>query len=187
VEGRWNRVVCFMDYRDLSRYNWPANQRGQNVSVFEEDDFMEATRVLSIDLRISKIETNPPASRPLSPAAIRLNRPRIHFVGHSLGAVPYGGVDKSSIKGFVECLPSEDTRWHLVSCFNGEERWASEGVQIGGVGSARGIIGAWSGVDHDPADPAGPCWFWKVAGREVLSEASTREPRLYKGKIMFGS
>jgi hypothetical protein len=27
--------------------------------------------------------------------------------------------------------------------FHGEERWASEGIQVGGVGSARGVVGTW--------------------------------------------
>jgi hypothetical protein len=41
--------------------------------------------------------------------------------------------------------------------------WSTEGVQIGGVGSALGVIGLWTGADHERTDPLGPFWLWKVA------------------------
>lgn len=34
-------------------------------------------------------------------------------------------------------------RWTTFSVFNGHVRWRSEGIQIGGVGSARGVMGHW--------------------------------------------
>lgn len=49
------------------------------------------------------------------------------------------------------------------STFDQEERWQSEGVQIGGQGSAFGVIGCWSPYEHEPVrDPAGPFWMWKI-------------------------
>jgi hypothetical protein len=56
---------------------------------------------------------------------------------------------------------------------------SSNGIQLGGVRSASGVIGTWTGASHDegalprvliisaeahcPAeDPAGPFWMWKV-------------------------
>jgi hypothetical protein len=34
-------------------------------------------------------------------------------------------------------------RWTSFSIYHGEERWRSEGVQIGGLRSARGVLGTW--------------------------------------------
>lgn len=53
-------------------------------------------------------------------------------------------------------------RWTTFSIFHGEPRWRSEGVQIGGLKSARGILGNWFDKDYDPHGPAGPTGFWKV-------------------------
>lgn len=51
-----------------------------------------------------------------------------------------------------------------VSTFDREDRWQSEGVQIGGLGSAFGVIGCWSPNEHESVrDPAGPFWMWKLA------------------------
>lgn len=36
-----------------------------------------------------------------------------------------------------------EVKWSSVSAFDGQERWRSEGVQIGGVQSARGVVGTW--------------------------------------------
>jgi len=35
-------------------------------------------------------------------------------------------------------------------------------VQLGGRGSAMGVIGMWTGAEHEPSDPLGPFWAWKV-------------------------
>lgn len=44
-----------------------------------------------------------------------------------------------------------------------EDRWQSSGVQVGGTGSAFGVIGTWSPAEHEgERDPAGPFWMWKV-------------------------
>jgi hypothetical protein len=64
-----------------------------------------------------------------------------------------------------------------------EERWKSEGIQVGGVRSSRGVLGHWfdkfvssfplvrpnimtipnPNRDHDHHGPAGPTAFWKVS------------------------
>lgn len=58
--------------------------------------------------------------------------------------------------------------------------WVTEGVQVGGPGSAMGVLGFWTGSQHEKMDPLGdcfpllalwiecsrcrlgPCWAWKV-------------------------
>ena len=36
-----------------------------------------------------------------------------------------------------------------------EDEWCSEGVQVGGAGSTAGILGLWTGAEHEPGDPLG--------------------------------
>ena len=49
---------------------------------------------------------------------------------------------------------------------DGDGEWQSEGVQLGGLGSATGVIGMWTGADHERMDPLGeqlafiPACFW---------------------------
>lgn len=61
--------------------------------------------------------------------------------------------------------------------------WSTEGIQIGSIGSAVGMLGMWTGANQyvqmpltlfrpdltchipssDSTDPLGPIWTWKVA------------------------
>lgn len=45
--------------------------------------------------------------------------------------------------GTVRQTPEGEIRWTTFSIFHGEERWRSEGVQVGGLKSARGVLGNW--------------------------------------------
>lgn len=38
---------------------------------------------------------------------------------------------------------------------DGQMRWSSLGIQVGEAGSASGILGIWTGIDHELQDPAG--------------------------------
>ncbi|KZP32391.1 hypothetical protein FIBSPDRAFT_848798 [Athelia psychrophila] len=46
---------------------------------------------------------------------------------------------------------------------DGQSQWSSEGLQLGNAGSAAGVVGSWTGAQHDHGDPVGPFWLWKVA------------------------
>lgn len=48
-----------------------------------------------------------------------------------------------------------------------EERWRSEGVQVGGLRSARGVLGNWFDKDYDIHGPAGPTAFWKLSDHVI--------------------
>src|SRR5512140_1592710 len=39
--------------------------------------------------------------------------------------------------------PEGEGRWTTYSIFDGEEKWKSEGIQLGGIRSARGVVGNW--------------------------------------------
>ena len=47
------------------------------------------------------------------------------------------------VAGTVRYTPEGEIRWTTISVFSGEERWKSEGIQVGGPGSARGVLGNW--------------------------------------------
>jgi len=68
-----------------------------------------------------------------------------------------------------------EVRWTSFSIYHGEERWRSEGVQVGGVCSARGVLGNWFDKDFDPHGPAGPTSFWKVSDELDEPESSDEE------------
>lgn len=44
-----------------------------------------------------------------------------------------------------------------------EPRWRSEGIQVGGIKSQRGVIGTWFDKDYDRQGPCGPTAFWKLS------------------------
>ena len=48
-----------------------------------------------------------------------------------------------SVRGTVRQTPEGEIRWTTFSIFHGEERWRSEGIQVGGLRSARGVLGNW--------------------------------------------
>jgi hypothetical protein len=53
---------------------------------------------------------------------------------------------------------------------SGEERWRSDGIQVGGVRSQRGVIGTWFDKDFDAQGPAGPTAFWKISDNNLLDD-----------------
>lgn len=55
--------------------------------------------------------------------------------------------------------------------YRGEERWRSEGIQVGGLRSQRGVIGTWFDKDFDPHGPAGPTAFWKISDSNLEDDS----------------
>lgn len=64
------------------------------------------------------------------------------------------------------------------SVSSSEERWGSEGIQVGGIQSKRGVLGVWfdryvlfrsmvskltSSRHHRETGPVGPTAFWKLS------------------------
>ncbi|KAF5373766.1 hypothetical protein D9758_000851 [Tetrapyrgos nigripes] len=90
--------------------------------------------------------------------------PVIHFAGEFVGS----DVDASTrrrARGTVRMIGQGAVRWNMISSEGGtpdRDEWTMEGVQIGGVGSALGYVGLWTGASHERADPIGPTWAWKV-------------------------
>ncbi|KAL5495529.1 hypothetical protein ACEPAI_992 [Sanghuangporus weigelae] len=170
VEGAWRRYVCFMDYRDLFtvfRYVCQYSANAYDPAFFEDDEFQEATRLIELNLTItgigekksaagsvSRMSTFSPDSSPSAPSP---QFPVIFFVGRSRG----GNGNESKVRGSVRMTPDGHIRWRFTpkaSIYDGHSQWSSEGIQIGGVCSAAGVVGTWTGAHHEE----GPFWLWKV-------------------------
>ncbi|KAF2083455.1 hypothetical protein K490DRAFT_51613 [Saccharata proteae CBS 121410] len=155
ITGTWRRVVCFLDYNDLYFFNFesenplPGNDRPPNSTA-------EAIRFITMRLRVKKIE--PPGEDDGQA------QPVVYFTGtsHSMHA-SWDPNANSKIRGTVRLSPEGEVRWTSFSIFHGEERWRSEGIQVGGMRSSRGVLGTWFDKDYDPNGPAGPTAFWKVS------------------------
>ncbi|KAL8715918.1 MAG: hypothetical protein Q9220_000585 [cf. Caloplaca sp. 1 TL-2023] len=155
LTGVWMRIVCFLDYRELFTFNFSEDQPlpGQPRPPVDTE---EAIRFITVKIHVTKIE--PPGEDDGQ------DLPIVHFKGTSISALP--PVDpnaNSKIRGTVRLTPEGEVRWTTFSVFHGEERWRSEGIQLGGVQAARGILGYWFDKDFDEYGPAGPTAFWKVS------------------------
>ncbi|KAI9453757.1 hypothetical protein F5148DRAFT_1232025 [Russula earlei] len=104
-------------------------------------------RIILLTLRITHHSRVPPQWP---------GRSMIHVAGdwHTTATLP----DLAPVRGTVEMVSSGDIRWTL----DGQGQWSSVGVQLGGPGSAMGVIGMWTGAEHELSDPLGPFWAWKV-------------------------
>jgi hypothetical protein len=153
VTGTWRRVVCFLDYTDLYSFNFePLLPREQE---HEPIDTQEAIRLITLKIRVTAIEGPGPDDAQ--------NMPVVHFTGTSRSMhTSWDPNANSKIRGFVRTTPEGAIRWTSFSIYHGEERWRSEGVQIGGIRSARGVLGTWFDKDYDRHGPAGPTGFWKL-------------------------
>ncbi|KAI0337130.1 hypothetical protein BDW22DRAFT_1433579 [Trametopsis cervina] len=144
--GSWRRCVCWLDYRDLIMQNFEKPDR-----AFTGPSLQEAKRIVPMNLRIEGF----------SPCPIPgyLHRPTIHLVGESAGS---GTVRK--MKGTVGIIADGSIRWHMQSLIDdhGTAEWVTEGVQLGEATSCMGVLGMWTGAQHDRMDPIGPFWMWKV-------------------------
>ncbi|KAF3923804.1 hypothetical protein ABW21_db0200211 [Orbilia brochopaga] len=157
VTGTWLRVVCFLDYHDFHAFNFssaPPDDGG--VIPRGPIDIPEALRFIKIGIHVTKIEPPGPDDGQ--------DLPVVHFRGVSRLTDAYWDPNSNSLlTGTVRLTREGAIRWTSFSVFQGEERWRSEGVQVGGLCSGRGVLGTWFDKDFDPNGPAGPTAFWKTS------------------------
>ncbi|KAI9460211.1 hypothetical protein BJY52DRAFT_286081 [Lactarius psammicola] len=163
VEGQWLRIVCFCDYRDLIRFN----TSGRNPGFFD-DEHQEASRLLCLDLWVITVESDPRVLEKLPDPS----RPPITFGGTMRGFNSDEALNRV-VRGTVRVMKDGNIRWSFVSIFKHHDQWSSEGVQIGGVCSAAGVVGAWSSAHHEQGDPSGPFWLFKAG--EDFSDKDRRK------------
>ncbi|KAF7986246.1 hypothetical protein HWV62_38715 [Athelia sp. TMB] len=154
VEGTWRRYVSFMDYR---------NSHGtRDPTFFEDCNFQEATRLIELDLHLipaSEIPRNASFLVRSNSKSKSAYYPPLYFTGTSRGV--HG--NESQINGAVSMGGDGIIRWRFqASMADGQSQWSSEGIQLGNVGCAAGVVGSWTGAMHDHGDPVGPFWLWKV-------------------------
>ncbi|KAK3072109.1 hypothetical protein LTR53_007417 [Teratosphaeriaceae sp. CCFEE 6253] len=185
VTGTWMRVVCFLDYNDLYAFNFTNSL--PDTDRWDPIDTEEAIRLIKIKLQVTKIE--PPGSGDegeeedddgMDWSRFRGERlPVVHFRGNSRSLhASWDPNANSKIRGTVRQTPEGEIRWTTFSIFHGEERWRSEGIQVGGLRSARGVLGNWFDKDYDIHGPAGPTAFWKITD-ELEDDKSSNMPLAY--------
>ncbi|KAL1311843.1 hypothetical protein AAFC00_001918 [Neodothiora populina] len=165
ISGTWMRVVCFLDYHDFYAFNFARPPPAQGEPR-EPIDTREAIRMIKLKLRVTKIEE--------SGEEDGKDYPIVWFEGTSWSL--HNSWDpnaNSAIRGVVRQTPQGEIRWTTWSIFHGEERWRSEGVQIGGPRSGRGVLGNWFDKDYDVHGPAGPTAFWKLKDEYDEEELQT--------------
>ncbi|KAF8316088.1 hypothetical protein DL93DRAFT_2056716, partial [Clavulina sp. PMI_390] len=111
----------------------------------------EAVHVLPVTLRISRIHDKS-SCVPEFP-----NRPMLSIKGET----SYNGAQVNQIAGTVRMTHDGTIRWEFV-LIDGRARWSSIGVQIGEAGSARGVVGVWTGETHQYDDPCGTFTFYRT-------------------------
>ena len=154
ITGTWMRVVCFLDYTELFAYNFtsPSLPPGEPRPPLSTD---EAIRMIVMHVHITRIE----AARPddckeigdtdrygneVRPGDRDERMPVVHFGGTSRPRYAYWDPNATAnVKGSVYMTKEGEVRWTTFSVYHGEERWRSEGIQLGGVKSARGVVGCW--------------------------------------------
>ncbi|KAG9223148.1 hypothetical protein CCMSSC00406_0000163 [Pleurotus cornucopiae] len=171
VEGSWARYVCFMDYRELFAFNFTSMYGGpRNPAYFNDPSFREATRLIRLDLQLTspdklKFRGSMDAGYDIAEeqggesvsSTSDPRYPTLYFTGSSRGSIG----NEATIEGNVRLGVDKVPLWRFVSIYDGHAQWSSEGVQIGHVNSAMGVVGVWTSDTHDEGDPAGPFWFWK--------------------------
>ncbi|KAL6717813.1 hypothetical protein ACLMJK_003898 [Lecanora helva] len=166
ITGTWIRLVCFLDYSDLYRFNFENDVQADNEPR-PPIDIEEAIRLITMTLRVTKIE--PPGEDDGQALPI------VHFEGKAASIRPqFDHNTNSKTRGSVRLTRHGDVRWTTFTIFHGEERWRSESIQVGGVQSARGVIGFWFDKNYDEHGPAGPTSFWKI--RDGIEEETRPRP-----------
>ncbi|THU84770.1 hypothetical protein K435DRAFT_783647, partial [Dendrothele bispora CBS 962.96] len=187
VEGKWTRAVTWMDYRDLLEHslrNIPPLASHDKLNHHIDD----TRRVFHMNLRIKGYSRAVPptnTSKSTCGASTSSNEPDpleglepleklvyalpiIHVEGDyrsSDGGNTFGDthLDSRRINGTVRMIGDGAVWWDLVTSFeSGEREWVMAGVQIGEIGSALGVVGLWTGAEHERGDPIGATWTWRT-------------------------
>ncbi|KAH8992060.1 hypothetical protein EDB92DRAFT_1991166 [Lactarius akahatsu] len=159
VEGQWLRITS-----------------GRDPGFFD-DEHQEASRLLRLDLRIITVESDPRVLEKLPDPS----RPPITFGGTMRGFNSEEALNRV-VRGTVWVMKDGNIRWSFVSAPGGQQPYntaylrlsesfelitssSSEGVQIGGVCSAAGVVGAWSSAHHEQgrfllSSPSSPSWTY---------------------------
>ncbi|KAI0020949.1 hypothetical protein F4780DRAFT_739541 [Xylariomycetidae sp. FL0641] len=180
VTGTWLRVVCFLDYSDFFVFNFAPDEHMTPLHVPRRPiHYDEATRIIYMRLEVTRIAPPGPDDGQELPV--------VHFRGVSRSIDSRSSDDNahSDIRGTVRLTPEGEVHWTTFSVFAGVKRWRSESIQVGGVRSARGVIGNWFDVDYDAHGPAGPTAFWKISDDAWSKEKVAARTLWARGMAFF--
>ncbi|GAM86505.1 hypothetical protein ANO11243_045190 [Dothideomycetidae sp. 11243] len=194
------RLICVKI--QVTRIVYPGkkghkSEDSDSSSDYDDDDVLLRTRAQPSgfdELRGDEPQDSPmqsvkqPHQKATNPYA---DWPIVYFTGTSRSIHSSWDPNANSrIRGTVRMTRHGDVRWTTWSIFHGEERWRSEGVQIGGPKSRRGVLGNWfdkfvsyfskasirrltqSCRDYNHYGPAGPTAFWKVSNNVDYVDSS---------------
>lgn len=153
ISGAWLRVVGFVNYNELFRYNYSWHTPPPGIPL-PPLDTEEARRILLMDLVATKID--PPGQDDGQ------DLPVVSFKGVSHHLDTEDSEAHSTIRGTVRQTKEGEIRWTSFSIWDGEARWRSEGIQVGGIRSGRGVFGTWFEMHYNLEGPVGPSAFWKL-------------------------
>ncbi|KIK99923.1 hypothetical protein PAXRUDRAFT_822197 [Paxillus rubicundulus Ve08.2h10] len=157
VEGNWRRFISFLDYRDFFDFNF--HRRGNCMPFFEDTSILEATRLIELELHLISPYTLPNYyDLDRFPDSEDPKYPTLYFSGPSWGV----HANETMVVGSVYMAHDGVVHWRFASVHEAHMQWRSEGLQIGGIASATGVVGTWIGAHHEHGDPVGPFWLWKV-------------------------
>ncbi|CAK7234413.1 hypothetical protein SBRCBS47491_008940 [Sporothrix bragantina] len=181
VTGTWMRLVSFLDYSDFFAYNFPEAAMGRDDLPDNQPrpPFLaeEELRMIIMHIRVTKIEM-PKDRKDEGPLAVNDGAydnthpdfPIVHFEGQSMSIFHHWDTNANSgLHGTVRTTKEGHIRWTTFSTFDGQPRWRSEGIQIGGRRSGRGVMGNWFDADYSRQGPCGPTAFWKVHAKKKNS------------------
>ncbi|KAI3322193.1 hypothetical protein HD806DRAFT_501267 [Xylariaceae sp. AK1471] len=172
ITGVWLRVVCFLDYTDFFAYNFAAEAQPPPHVPRPSINVGEATRLILMRIFVTSVEDPGPEDGQ--------DLPVVHFKGVSRSLdQSFDENADSDLRGIVRLTPEGMVRWTTFSIFGGIERWRSESIQVGGVRSAKGVLGHWFDKDFDPRGPAGPTAFWKISDKNRPRNTEGDENDLY--------
>ncbi|KAJ4420793.1 hypothetical protein N0V85_000460 [Neurospora sp. IMI 360204] len=168
VGNVWNTPFAGY-YTDFFSFNFPDDNMPCPESMPRPPlDVGEATKLLMMKINVTRIiYPEPGTGHPKIKGKIW---PIVHWKGYarSFDGSPGEARLTWGLRGVVQMTPEGEVRWTTSSLYDGEERWRSEGIQIGGIKSARGVIGNWFDKDYNPHGPCGPTAFWKISDLEAV-------------------
>jgi hypothetical protein len=142
-------------YQDWVRYNF------QPLTVNIEHYSEAVGNYMTMQLQPGrKPNSQPERDDVVSPLPHSDLLPILHF--HGVNHYAAHQRITSEIRGSV-CLTNDNppqVRWTWVVGMAGEDRWRLTGIQVGGRGSKRGILGTWSAVQREQLSPNGPFWYF---------------------------
>ncbi|KAL1891385.1 hypothetical protein Sste5346_007648 [Sporothrix stenoceras] len=193
VTGTWMRLVSFLDYSDFFRFNFPDDDDEPNNVPIPDDKprpaFLteEELRMIVMKIHVTRIEWPGKESEgegdPVNPLVAvddgiydntHPDFPIVYFHGHSNSMDnPWDDNANSGLYGTVRTTKEGHIRWTTFSTFDGAPRWRSEGIQVGGRKSGRGVLGNWFDATYDRQGPCGPTAFWKLHSKKRGPQASS--------------